>query len=159
MLGFLFIGNEVEKNTAIRNSALNAVIIILAGFIIYLVFSIFMKLSGSTSESHSPDNHKTASDIIQVDVLNGCGIPGTADVVTEFLRRRDYDVVRTGNYLSFDVEKTLIIDRIGNNANALKVAEELGLDKKAVIRQINEEYFLDVTVVLGKDYQNLKSFN
>ncbi len=60
-----------------------------------------------------------------------------------------------GNYISFDVENTIVIDRTGNIQNAYDVAEALGVDKQDVIQQINKDYFLDVSVIVGKDYNKL----
>ncbi|MCB0745298.1 MAG: LytR C-terminal domain-containing protein, partial [Ignavibacteriae bacterium] len=61
-----------------------------------------------------------------------------------------------GNYISFDVDETFVIDRIGNKANAFKVAEALGIENVKVIQQLNDNYFLDVSLVIGKDYYKLK---
>jgi hypothetical protein len=36
-------------------------------------------------------------------------------------------------------------------ANAVKTARMLGVKPDHVIQQINEDYFVDVTVVVGKD--------
>jgi len=102
-----------------------------------------------------------ASEIIQLNVLNGCGVSGVADRYTDYLRSHNFDVVELGNYIiggrvNYNVDETFVIDRIGNKANALKVAEILGIEKVNVIEQINENYFLDVSLVIGKDYYKLK---
>lgn len=94
-----------------------------------------------------------APSVIQVEVLNGCGAAGVADKFTDLLRKNKFDVVQAGNYISFDIDNTMIIDRTGNNANAEKVASALGIDHKNIIMQKNENYFLDVSVVIGKDYK------
>ena len=60
-----------------------------------------------------------------------------------------------GNYISFDIDKTMVIDRTGNKANAEKIAEAIGVDKKNVIQQLNKEYFLDVSIIIGKDFNQL----
>lgn len=95
------------------------------------------------------------SEIIQVEVLNGCGVPGTGDRFKDFLRSKGCDVVNVENYINFNVEKTLIIDRIGNIANAKKVAAILGAKTSSVFPQLNDDYFVDVTVVIGRDYREL----
>jgi hypothetical protein len=100
---------------------------------------------------------KSPADIVQLEVLNGCGASGVAEKLTEYLRKRDFDVVQIGNYRSFDIPSTMIIDRTGNAANAEKVASYLGLDESSIIQQINDDYFLDVTLVIGKDYSELIS--
>ena len=93
---------------------------------------------------------------IQLDVLNGCGASGAATSVTGFLRARGFDVVEMRNYKRFDVLESLVIDRTGSTANAERVAYALGIEKKNIVQQINEDYFVDVSVVLGRDYPSLK---
>lgn len=134
---------------------LNTAIFLLAGVIIYLSYSIYLKLSDKELPPEPEDVTAAASEIIQCEVRNGCGVNGVADRFTDYLRANKFDVVNIGNYTSFDIEHTLVIDRIGNMANAYKTAEILGIKKENVIQQINEEYFLDVSVVIGKDYFKL----
>lgn len=97
-----------------------------------------------------------AGEIIQLDVLNGCGVQGAATRFTAFLRERGYDVVEMKNYKTFDVDESLVIDRVGNLRNAERVAYALGISGKNVIQQLNQDYYVDVSVVIGKDYQTLK---
>ncbi len=103
-------------------------------------------------------SNQSASDIIQVEVLNGCGISGVADRMTDYLRSKDFDVVNIGNYISYDVDESMVIDRIGNMANAYKVAKSLGIKNENVIQQLNKDYFLDVSIVIGRDYFSLTPF-
>lgn len=118
------------------------------------VVTKFQKFEGTANEE---GKKKPAADIVQLEVLNGCGVLGVADKFTEYLRKKNFDVVQVGNYISFDIDKTLIIDRTGNVANAEKVAGFLGIDESRIIQQINNDYFLDVTLVIGKDYGQLIS--
>ena len=138
------------------NKLVNSVIIILCIIIISLGYSLSKKiLSGSSSEVERIYTQK-GSPVIQVEVLNGCGIPGAADNFTSFLRQRHFDVVQIGNYISFDIEKSMVIDRVGNIANADRIADSLGISRKNIIQQINKNYFLDASVVIGKDFETLK---
>ncbi|MFA8342414.1 MAG: LytR C-terminal domain-containing protein [Rhodothermaceae bacterium] len=143
-----------DIKTTTTNFVLNIVIFLLVALIIYLVFSVAMKFGDDSSQTPK-NNTEVVSEIIQVDVLNGCGKKGAADRFTDFLRNNKIDVVKTDNYISFDIDKTMVIDRIGNMANAKKIADLLGVSRKNVIQQLNEDYFLDVTVIIGKDYYNL----
>jgi hypothetical protein len=97
------------------------------------------------------------SAVIQIDVLNGCGVPGAATAVRDYLRARGYDVVEMRNYKSFDVGESLVVDRTGDSRTAEKVAYALGIGKSRIIRQINPDYFVDVSVIIGKDYGSLKT--
>lgn len=123
-----------------------------------MLYSIYIKVTNHQTNADIQSNGQTASDIVQVDVLNGCGISGVADKFTEFLRNNNFDVVKTGNYVSFDVDECLVIDRTGNMANAYKVAKALGIKNENVIQQLNKDYFLDVSIVIGRDYFTLAPF-
>lgn len=123
-----------------------------------MVYSLYIKLSYKGDQEPVAPDAKGAEDIIQVDVRNGCGVSGVADRYTDYLRSKGFDVADIGNYVSSDVDETLIIDRIGNMANAYKVAKSLGIKNENVIQQLNRDYFIDVTVVIGKDYFLLTPF-
>jgi len=96
------------------------------------------------------------SAVIQVDVLNGCGIGGAASTATSYLRARGFDVVEIRNYKTFDVQESLVIDRRGDLEYARRVAYALGVSKKNIVQQINDDYYVDVSVVVGRDYSSLK---
>lgn len=118
-------------------------------------WSIYDKLRSERIEVVEEVNEEVASEIIQIEVLNGCGVTGIADRFTDYLRSKDFDVVNTGNHKSFEIAETMVIDRIGNLANAKKVAEALGIQRDKPFTQLNSDYFLDVTIIIGKDYYTL----
>ncbi len=150
---------SIKKSSgSAANIFLNVIIVLLAVLIIFLSYSLFTKITTLTSGEDETDLNKT-SRIIQLEVLNGCGISGIAEKLTNYLRQKDFDVVQVGNYRSYDIDNTLVVDRTGNKNNALKVAEALGIDSKNVIQQINNDYFLDVSLIIGKDFNRLKPFN
>lgn len=146
---------DLKRSSA--NILLNVIIIILSLFIIYMSYSIYIKMSKKDAQIEPEVKNQTMSEIIQVEVLNGSGFPDLTDKAADFLRLKKFDVVSKGNYESFDVLETLIIDRSGNKANAEAVAKALGVKTK-IIQQINSNYLLDVSIVIGKDYFNLEAF-
>lgn len=116
-------------------------------------------VKSATASAIKPDQSEGEQNApVQIEVLNGCGAPGIADKFTTYLRRKGFDVVKTGNYESFNVPKTLIIDRKGNVQLAARIGSALGLKKSEVIPEIHELYMVDVTVVLGKDFRLLSSW-
>ncbi|MFA3782986.1 LytR C-terminal domain-containing protein [Melioribacteraceae bacterium 4301-Me] len=147
--------DKVDLRTSTINLLLNVAIFVLFAVIIYMSFSLYVKLHGTAKDLSENFGSQTPSDIIQVEVLNGCGVSGVADRFTDFLRNNNFDVVNVGNYIAFDISNSLVIDRIGNMANAYKVAKALGISNNNVIQQLNKNYFLDVTVIIGRDYFNL----
>ncbi|MBA4406405.1 hypothetical protein C0389_03935 [bacterium] len=150
--------NPAGLKSSTINLLLNISIFLLAALIIYMGYSIFIKISNDPDKLEAQLSDQIASEIIQVEVLNGCGASGVADRFTDFLRTNNIDVVKTGNYISDDVSESLVIDRSGNMANALKAAKTLGIKKENVIQQLNKDYFLDVSIVIGRDYFNLTPF-
>ena len=99
---------------------------------------------------------ETVRDIVQVEVRNGCGVDGVAGAMASFLRERGYDVVETGDYETFGVARSMVIDRVGDMETARKVAETLGVQQ--VEQDIRPEYFRDASVVIGLDYETLHPF-
>lgn len=139
----------------IKNIFFGVFVFVLSSIIILLTYSIYQKLINPKIPKYSQEGDEKISEIIQVEVLNGCGVSGVADRFTEYLRANGCDVVSSSNYYQFDVQKTIVIDRIGNRANARHVADLLGV--KNVVTQKNEEYFLDVSIIIGNDYKKLKA--
>jgi len=99
-----------------------------------------------------------APEVMRIEVLNGCGVPLLAARYTDFLRARGYDVVKTDNYESHNVEHSVVIDRMGNKAAGLKLAKDLGIGEPQVLQEENAVYLIDATVILGKDFRSLSSW-
>ncbi len=119
-----------------------------AGFLAYLFYA----------EGKKPEPPRAVvipSRVIQLDVLNGCGARGAGAKFTRYLRGSGYDVVEMKNYSSSGVRKTLVIDRVGNLEAARSVAAVLGVAASNVIQQINPDYFVDVSVIIGEDHASL----
>jgi len=140
-----------EKNT---NLFFITASVILAVFAVFLLFSVLNKTGIINTDDNKTIKPQNVQQLIQVEVLNGCGVTGVGDGLTDILRAKGIDVVKTGNYHSFDIENTFIIDRLGKTETANRVADSLNLDKKFIITEKNKRYFLDLTIVIGKDYKN-----
>jgi hypothetical protein len=140
-----------EKNT---NLFFIIASVILSLFAVFLLYSILDKTGIINSHNDKNTKPQNVQQLIQVEVLNGCGVPGIGDGLTDILRAKGIDVVKTGNYRSFDIDNTFIIDRLGKIETAYQVADSLRLDKRFIITEKNKSYFLDLTIVVGKDYKN-----
>jgi hypothetical protein len=147
-----------------KNYAINTIIIVLALLTIYLLYSFIRHSTASRQDVKKEVIDSTTNQItkqpsgstLQIDVQNGSGVQGVANKFTDYLRANGYDVVEMGNFSTSDIKTSMVIDRVGNMRNAKKVAQSLGISEKYVIQQINKNYFLDATVVIGKDYMDLK---
>ncbi len=123
--------------------------------VIVLVYSfvnrIFIDPPVSAETSRDGKTHT-----IQLDVLNGSGTPRLGQRFTDYLHTRGFDVVEMGNFKESGIEFTRVIDRVGDLAAAHQVAEALGVPKERVLQQIDKNAYLDVSVVIGKDFKSLK---
>lgn len=137
--------NKQKNFLAVINLLLTAVSITLLVIIILKIIPLFQ----NEEKAQNKNRHG-----IQVEVLNACGAAGLADKFTDLLRSKKFDVVKTGNYVSFDIDNSFVIDRVGNKEFAYALADSIGIPKSNVIQQFNKNYYLDVTLVIGKDFNN-----
>lgn len=144
--------NRSEKSALFLNAAIGFLGILL----IILVFSLVTRFiyPRIVAERADPDP-ALVSNVIQLEVLNGCGVPGLATRFTGSLRSFGFDVVETGNFDHFNVENSYVIARTGTIENARRVASALGISEQFIIRESSPEFYLDVTLVLGADFESL----
>ena len=88
----------------------------------------------------------------RIQILNGCGSPGAANKVGDFLRDKGFDIKNKGNAPTSNYPFTLVVSRKKDMSMAKRVASVLGAggDKVILIRNGDETY--DVTVFVGSDY-------
>lgn len=132
------------------------ILLALALPILVLFYVIIQSLFGSSNEPEIAEGGRVH--VIQLDVLNGSGEPRLAQRMTDFLRSRGFDVVEMGNYKTSDVEATVVLDRVGNLEAAKHVAAAIGVPAERVEQKLDKSLYLDVSVIIGKDYQRLKAF-
>ena len=93
---------------------------------------------------------------IEIEVLNGCGVPYLAAKTTDYLRSKQFDVVFSGNAKNQQYQHTLILQRNEKIESLKKIADSFGVeldDSNHVIIVPDESLCLDVTVILGEDYR------
>ncbi|MFZ1517751.1 MAG: LytR C-terminal domain-containing protein [Ignavibacteriaceae bacterium] len=140
-----------EKNSYLFLIIASTVLLVFISFLLYSILDKSGLIEFGEQENTEPQN---VQQLIQVEVLNGCGVTGIGDGLTDVLRAKGIDVVKTGNFRSFEVDNTFIIDRMGKIETAERVADSLILNKRFIITEKNKSLFLDLTIVIGKDYQN-----
>lgn len=132
------------------------VVIAIAGILIY-AFS--QRVSTPRPDPFRLENPRNLlGDIIQVEVMNGTSISGLASNLTEHLRSHGFDVVETGNHSNQSVEKTVILDRVGNLDASEQVAVALGLTNDRIAEELKPEYFIDATIIIGADFMTVMPF-
>jgi hypothetical protein len=132
---------------------LNGSIVVALLVVGYFAYAI---ISRKPSQGSEGQEHVAPLKIIQLDVLNGCGGKGAASRFTSYLRAAGFDVVEMKNYKVSSVPRTLVVDRVGNLAAARRVASSLGVSENNVVQQLNPDYFVDVSVIIGGDYSTLR---
>lgn len=146
----------LPRRSRTRRLVLNGMIGALALLVLALSYSFVERTLIHPSVDPRRSGSRGAGSAIQLDVLNGCGSSGAGSELTSYLRGRGFDVVDLRNYKTFDVQETLVIDRTANRENAKHVAYALGVAESNIVEQLNPDYYVDVTVVIGKDYHSLK---
>jgi hypothetical protein len=88
---------------------------------------------------------------VRVQVLNASGRAGLAREATRMLRDRGFDVVEFGNGKGFPPDSSIVLDRAGKVETARQVADAVGI--RRVSARPDSNLYLDVTVVLGRDWK------
>lgn len=146
-----------DKNGDSNNLVLNAAIGFLSLLLFLLIFGLLSRVVFPRVQNQRADRSpELIGEVIQLEVLNGCGVAGLANEFTSALRRNGFDVVETGNFDNFNIEQTLVISRTHSTENARRVARALGISEENVIVEASDDFYLDATVVIGSDYQSLK---
>jgi len=141
---------------------------LLAGtlFVCFIVsFVIFKNLDTNKTSYENPkiklmnqvQTYDSINKIIQIEVLNGCGDKGIADLYASYLRDNNYDVIDYKNADNFDYNASKIIVH-NNNLAVENVAELFEIETKHVDYLFNENIFYDMTLIVGKDYKKLSSY-
>ncbi|CAN5521416.1 hypothetical protein BH10BAC5_BH10BAC5_23040 [soil metagenome] len=153
-------------NKTLLNYILNGFIILLLGLIAYLSYSLITNTSRSKNQivkditdTTKPTVTNQPNLMSQIDVQNATNEAGIALKMTEYLRSKGFDVVEMGNNKIKDLENTTVIDRKGDRKAAERLAKTIGIPDKKIIQQINTSLYLEATVVIGKDFRDIKPFN
>ena len=138
---------------------LNVALVVLGIATLVLVYALAARfVFPRTDATREANPAGLVGEYIQVEVRNGCGVSGLAGRMTQYLRRHGFDVVEVGDHTSFDEPYSYVVDRVGDLEAARKVAFALGIPETHIRQEIRPEYFLDATIIIGKDYANLKPF-
>lgn len=128
-----------------------AALVVAAALLAWLTSSIGTGVQAGLP-SEAPRAEAPAEQRIRVEVLNAAGIPRLAQRGTDLLRDRGFDVVFYGNASGYSPDSSLVVDRIGDLAAAMAVAEAIGIER--VRLDPDSTLYLEVTVVLGRDWES-----
>lgn len=149
----------MSTSTSWSNRALNVGLALGGIAVLVLLYALVTRsLWPRTDAQREANPSGLVGGIIQVEVRNACGVSGLAGDLTQYLRETGFDVVEVGDYGSFDVQQTVVVDRTGDLEAARKVASALGLPEGRVRQDIQPSYYLDASVLIGHDYATLPPF-
>lgn len=151
--------SDLKKN--LLNYSLNISIIVITALCIYLAYSMIMNSTGSRGDNLSDTAKKQITNqpnlSIQINILNATGENRIGARFRDYLKAKGFDVVDMGNYKA-EVEKTMVLDVIGDISKAKRVADAVGISHRNVVQQLDKTKYIDATVIIGKDYTELKPF-
>jgi len=155
--------NKLRK--LVSNLAIGVISLIVLGFVISGIDQLFFNTGIDTE---FPDlstlitqttYEKKTGHKIEVEVLNGCGIPKLALMYTHYLRSEGIDVEAYKNADNSNYIETKILQHRGEIERALELANIMMIDKNKIIQDKDENLMFDLTLILGKDYVNLLSYS
>ncbi len=128
--------------------------------ILTLLFSLIALLFCGCNEESTPVQEASITSLTavqrvpgEVQVLNGCGIPGVAEKMRQHLVKQGFDVVESDNAKDWNYKKTLVAIRTPGWEGARRLGEALQTDQIVVL--LNERTQADATVFVGDDYQEI----
>ncbi len=145
-----------EKQKAIKNivRVLNVTVAIL---VVVLIFFFAKRMFFSPPvDSEVPES--IGEESIRLQILNACGVKGLAARTAEYLKARGFDPVEIGN--SDDIrELSEVVDRVGDMQSARQVAYAVGVPDSLISVEVDSNLYVRTTVVIGKNYKELKPFH
>jgi hypothetical protein len=95
---------------------------------------------------------------VTVEILNGCGVSGLAAEFKEIVQDKTFDVQHTENADNFKYTSTIILARSDNTEAAFTLATELGLEPTQVSIAKDDSRRVDVTLIVGHDYEGIPAY-
>jgi LytR cell envelope-related transcriptional attenuator len=130
----------------------NVIILCAACTVLIVAMAVGMRSAAPQQIKKIPvESGPAVPSIGKIQVLNGCGAGGAANIVAEFLRVRKFDVKNIGNAPMSNYQTTLIASRTRDMTIARQVAQTLNTD--AVLLMRTQDTVYNVTVYVGADYK------
>jgi hypothetical protein len=146
-----------QPRTARYNKRMKGVLAMLCLALLVTVYVLAHRSFSSRTSATNPVP-LSISRTLEVEVLDGAGSMKAAQGMMNVLRSLGYNVVEMKRNNEGIVERTYVIDRSGNLDAARRLAKDIGISEDKVFQKINRNLYLDVTVMVGKDFSQLKAF-
>jgi hypothetical protein len=139
----------------IKNKAELIIIWCLVAFNVILIMSLAQRLIRAPGRPDQVLIHEA----VKIDILNGCGEPGLANIIATCLEQKRYRILRVDNAPDFDFSRTILFNRGKREDKVIQnLQETLGLDTDQVLLVRQDENQADATLIIGCDYKKLKCF-
>ena len=167
-------GRKTKKKDV--SSFLNFPIIVLTIISIFFISSFVYEIVYNRSdakninlkellEKQSNAYEKKTGHRITLEVLNGCGQGKIAAMYQKFLRNEGFDVMDAKNALTpsgtydYEHEYSKIQIHRGDIEMAYFLSKLMGINDSLIIKKSDETLMIDVSLIIGKDFQDLSSYD
>lgn len=139
---------------------INSILVILCIVTIFLSLSFVLRVNTNPIDAKIPESTDSNSfgNIIQINILNATNQANLASEAQRYFRNLGFDVLEIGNH-SEKLDKSIVIDRLGDKISAYKIAYCLGLERESIKTDIDSSLYLRTTIIIGEDYPILKPFS
>ena len=160
---------KTTKNTLLLNSIAGAMVVIV---FIFLYSSIIDNKARNgknknlfsrglenipVAKLNTQEKMKKEVDVI-IELINGNGASGICEKYKDFFTRKGVDVINIGNAENFNYDKTVMYLHTDSYKKARKISKLLGVEVNTVLMKTTPSVNCDVSIVLGKDYKELKPY-
>ncbi|HNX00362.1 MAG TPA: LytR C-terminal domain-containing protein [Candidatus Cloacimonadota bacterium] len=90
---------------------------------------------------------------IKISLLNGCGFEGAASEMTDFLGKKNIEIVATGNAPKFIYNKTIIVVKKMDQGDLQRLMEMTGIQQWTMAE--TDYPIAPFVIIIGKDYEQL----
>ena len=161
-------GRKTKKKDV--SSSFNFPIIVLTIISIFFISSFVYEIVYNRSdakninlkellEKQSNAYEKKTGHRITLEVLNGCGQGKIAVMYQKFLRNEGFDVMDAKNADNYDYEYSKIQIHRGDIEMAYFLSKLMGIHDSLIIKKSDEMLMIDVSLIIGKDFQDLSSYD
>ncbi len=121
------------------------------------IYYVKMYLNNNSTNSISNHIELENNTVIkaEIEILNGCGESGIANLYSNYLIKKGFDVIDSRNADNFEYLNTTIIV---HKKDKLNIAKNLANILKIKTVSIDERGIWDLSLIIGRDYKNLASF-
>lgn len=152
-------GETKTTQTFWQRIGLNTGILIGAAVLLVLIWAAFERFSQPRIDPRRDENPLgLMGNRVQVEIRNATEVKGLATRLRQYLMDRGFDVVESGNAEKADQAYTLVQNRANVPRYAEMIAALMEVPDNRVQDQVNPNAYVDVTIIIGKDYPTLKPF-